>query len=182
MSRYQADVSFSIAMISEVLPFSGLETPFELRFPFLDRRLVEFSLKLAPRLRTQPGARKTILRHAMRSILPDIITSRTGKGSVSGRLHWSILNRKDVIRALMTNSILAELGFILPDRLLKEAHDFRTARAAATLDIFLPLSLETWLQVRSGRWLARNVAGHSPIRCERIRSRVGTQAHSQSKP
>ena len=53
----------------------------EMRHPFLDRRLVEFMLRLPPAQKLFKGATKAVLRRAMRGILPESIRLRSGKAN-----------------------------------------------------------------------------------------------------
>lgn len=52
----------------------------ELRYPFLDSRLVEFILSIPSEHRTRNGMRKWVLREALSGILPERIRLRAGKG------------------------------------------------------------------------------------------------------
>lgn len=51
----------------------------ELRYPFLDSRLVEFVLSIPWARRTRDGERKRLLRAAMRGIVPEPVRRRQGK-------------------------------------------------------------------------------------------------------
>src|SRR5262245_48801712 len=54
-----------------------MATAVELRVPFLDHKLVEFTATLADSLKLQQGKGKWILRHVMGSVLPPSISQRT---------------------------------------------------------------------------------------------------------
>jgi asparagine synthase (glutamine-hydrolysing) len=58
------------------------------REPFLDHRLVEFSLALPPRLKHRNGVGKWALRQAMRGILPDEIIDRPKQGFGTPMEEW----------------------------------------------------------------------------------------------
>ncbi len=61
----------------------------ESRLPFLDMRVVEFLVRLPPRLKLQNGLSKVILRQAMRNVLPEPIRMRTDKmGFVTPQDQW----------------------------------------------------------------------------------------------
>jgi asparagine synthase (glutamine-hydrolysing) len=51
----------------------------EARLPFLDRRIAEFALSLPPQFLLRRGARKAILRDAVRGLVPDVVLDRTDK-------------------------------------------------------------------------------------------------------
>lgn len=48
----------------------------EARVPFLDLRLVEVALRLAPELKVRDGVEKWLLRHAFADVLPDYVAAR----------------------------------------------------------------------------------------------------------
>ena len=60
------------------------------RYPFADRRLMEFCLALPPTQRFRRGQTRGILRRAMRDTLPDAIRNRNTKGNLSHALYHSL--------------------------------------------------------------------------------------------
>src|SRR5207247_8157074 len=52
----------------------------EVRSPFLDTRLVDFALRLEPRLKVRGLRLKRVLRPALRGVVPDEILRRPKKG------------------------------------------------------------------------------------------------------
>ncbi|MBI2059067.1 MAG: hypothetical protein HYT87_04785 [Nitrospirae bacterium] len=52
----------------------------EVRYPFLDRRLVEFAFAVPAEERVRDGIGKRLMRDGLAGILPDFIASRKGKG------------------------------------------------------------------------------------------------------
>ena len=61
----------------------------ESRVPFMDYRLMEFTLGLPEELVYRRGERKYILRKAFRGLVPDKILDRTDKmGFVSAEERW----------------------------------------------------------------------------------------------
>lgn len=134
-------------------------TPFdeslEVRHPFLYRPLVEFSLRLAPELRTRPLEQKWILRQAMRGVLPEAVRRRRSKGGLDGRLAWSLSRERGRIDEMMRDLLLGQLGCVDPQRLRSAIDSVRTGRESSVVSVIDTLSLETWLRVRSGRWTVR---------------------------
>jgi asparagine synthase (glutamine-hydrolysing) len=53
----------------------------EPRYPFYDRRLIEFSLALPPNQKLHDGWTRWVLRHAMQELLPTNVAWRTDKGN-----------------------------------------------------------------------------------------------------
>ena len=63
----------------------------EARYPFFDRRLMEFCLALPPEQKLQAGWGRSILRRAMQGLLPPEIQWRNTKADLSPNFHRSIL-------------------------------------------------------------------------------------------
>lgn len=127
----------------------------ELRHPFLYRPLVEFALQLPPELCVRPHQRKWVLREAMRGILPDTVRTRVGKGSPAELFAWSLTALRPLLQPLLQEPILADLGAVEPGQ-LRAAFD-TIPQQPRNIDqrhasLYTTLALETWLQVRAGRW------------------------------
>lgn len=75
--------SGSEAYIFEWNDREAAQAGMELRFPFFDRRLAEFCLRLPEHQRQQGATWKLILRNAMRQRLPERIRTKTGKAEFS---------------------------------------------------------------------------------------------------
>jgi asparagine synthetase B (glutamine-hydrolysing) len=61
----------------------------EVRQPFLDHRLAEYSFTLAPELKINGGMTKVSLRRAMRGLVPDVVLDRPEKFAFeTPQSHW----------------------------------------------------------------------------------------------
>lgn len=127
----------------------------EIRYPFLYRPLVEWSLRLPPSQRVRPYARKWILRQATRDVLPEKVRTRTTKGGIDARVLWSLHRERTRLDAMLKDPILAQLGCIDAARLRHEVEQARRGVPVHNVQLLCTLSLETWLAVRNGRWDAR---------------------------
>jgi len=65
----------------------------ELRFPYFDRRLMEFCLALPPDQKLRDGFTRSIMRRAMEGILPEKVQWRVRKAQLSSALRNSIYER-----------------------------------------------------------------------------------------
>lgn len=124
----------------------------ESRYPFLHRPLVELGLRLPPLLRIRPRTTKWIQREAMRGILPEQIRTRHTKGAIDGRLEWSLVRERERIDELLDRSVLVELGCIDVVKVRRALEAARGGDSPALGAVVPLLSLESWLQVRTGRW------------------------------
>jgi asparagine synthase (glutamine-hydrolysing) len=144
-----------------ILPIGVLEEALEVRHPYLYRPLVEFALMLPPDMCARPHARKWILREAMRDILPEPVRTRVGKGVTFGLLAWSLVAQRERLARMLEDPILAQMGCIDLSTLQKAFHRAQTepdGPQKTYLDVQYTLAIEAWLNVRSGRWAARECA------------------------
>jgi len=85
----------------------------ESRVPFMDYRLMEFTLGLPESMVYKNGERKYILRKAFRGIVPDIVLDRRDKmGFVSAEDKWMIEDRPEWFR-LEFESFASEVGGLI---------------------------------------------------------------------
>ena len=128
------------------------EDQLEMRYPFLHRPLVEFSLSLPIAMKVRPGTHKWILREAMRGMLPEKVRTRTGKGGMDARIFWTLQHEAPLIRMLTTDPVLGQMGCVNVDELRKMVDAARQGEYRNTVHLFSVLSLETWLRARFGLW------------------------------
>ena len=67
----------------EVLDKAAAAYSIELRFPFWDKRLVEFCLSLPPEQKIRQGWTRMIMRQGLKGILPPEIELRSGKSNLA---------------------------------------------------------------------------------------------------
>jgi asparagine synthase (glutamine-hydrolysing) len=79
------------------------------RYPFCDRRLVEFCLALPPNQKLHQGWTRLILRRAMAKILPDEVRWRFGKANLGPNFRLGLLNGH---RELLDDIILRDANLI----------------------------------------------------------------------
>lgn len=134
------------------LPGWRILGPVDVRHPLLHRPLVEFCLRLPHRLRTHPVLFKPLLRIAMKGIVPDKVLVRRTKGSgMMPRISWALGAERERIKSLLSNSVLADLGCLEPNRLLSAVDMAASGKPVQARYPYLALSLESWLAVRSGK-------------------------------
>ncbi len=74
----------------------------EARVPFLDHRLVEFSLSLADEFKTQGGVTKRVLKSAMTNVVPEKVLNRIDKkGFATPEERWLRNDPHGVFRRLL---------------------------------------------------------------------------------
>lgn len=80
-----------IAVTLEIGDKAAAAYPLEFRYPFFDRRLIEFCLALPPIQKIDQGWTRLIMRRAMTDILPKEIQWRGGKSDLSPNFNRALL-------------------------------------------------------------------------------------------
>lgn len=79
-------LTYSLEMINRLASAFSVEV----RFPFCDRRLIEFCLALPPEQKLHDGWNRFVMRQAMQGVLPEQIQWRGGKISLSKVLPYTL--------------------------------------------------------------------------------------------
>lgn len=118
----------------------------EPRYPFTDRRLVEFSLAMPPTQQLSEGWTRSIIRRSLADLLPEEIRTRVWKTDMSQGF-WNSLAREEArLQRLVSDPGPIE-RFVDPDA-LRAAHE-RFSETQNTRDgraLWRALSLSTWLE------------------------------------
>jgi asparagine synthase (glutamine-hydrolysing) len=150
--KFISAMCFGIHSIPQFIDRGVFEDGIEMRYPFLSRPLVEFVLSLPYSLIVRPYENKYVLREAMRGILPEVVRTRTGKGSIGARVRWSLSHERKRVDALLNDSLLASLGCMDVSALRHSIERVRSGSSRSVVPVFCALSLETWLRVRASHW------------------------------
>jgi asparagine synthase (glutamine-hydrolysing) len=144
--------------VMETLPHvhPAIFTRYEHRYPYLDRDLVDFLFRVPRQQIIRPGRRRYLMRRALVGIVPTEILERRRKAFlVRGPL--AVLQKSErTIRALFSNLLAADRGFIDPGQ-LRSAFDLTICNGDPkwTRPILMTIAFELWL--RSG---ARALQGY----------------------
>jgi hypothetical protein len=124
---------------------------FRLLFPYFDRDLVEFSLRMPPEHLIAGGRAKAPLRRLVAARVPSVeVPAR----KVLFRRAFDPLFRRHGRRAWASLGgpvMLAELDLVDPARVGAMMEDYFSGATEQSLQAWLVLSTESWLQARSGR-------------------------------
>jgi len=148
ISRYLNTLSASLHNWREM---DGIE----IRQPFLDRRLVELCLSLPTTVRTEVARSKPVLRDAMATVLPPkVLRRQCTKGTgLQPRICSAFCNHRQSLERLLKQSCLADMGCVEPGLMLREIDEYCAGRGDVVTTLYATLALETWLAVRSNRYV-----------------------------
>jgi asparagine synthase (glutamine-hydrolysing) len=135
--------------ILESMPqlFPSLVARPEYRFPYLDRDLVDFLFRVPRRKLVNPGRRRTLMRNALKGIVPEEILERKRKAYVIRKPLSSLRHAHEKLGRLFSDSQLAARGLI-GQSALQTALD-HVAEGNALRDwpaLMRSISLELWLR------------------------------------
>jgi asparagine synthase (glutamine-hydrolysing) len=137
-------------LASEPLPS---DPPYERRFPFLDRDLLEFLYSIPREQFVRPGQRRSLLRRALRGIVPEEILNRRRKSFVARTPSVFISEEWDRVCELTTNMVASSLGLVSQMAVSSECKRARHGLEVPMATLLRTLAIECWL--RSARGAAR---------------------------
>lgn len=164
-SKYGDAIASAITATPGALYLGVIDDELDVRHPFLFRPLIEFALGLPHELCVRPHAHKWLLREAMKGVLPDLIRSRIGKGSIAGPSAWALSHNRTLVEQLLDDPITAQMGIVDPAR-LRHAFEAAPSEGNRREELFAAiqntLGIEAWLRTRSGRWSESTCSRFNP--------------------
>jgi len=123
----------------------------EARYPFFDRRLIEFCLAAPPEQKLANGWNRVVFRRAMQGILPYEIQWRCGKGNLSSNFHRNLLEFEAGALDELTAPGGARISPYVDMAALRYACDSYKAAPLAlggkhSLELFIAANLEFWMR------------------------------------
>jgi asparagine synthase (glutamine-hydrolysing) len=125
------------------LPF---EPPYEKRYPYLDRGLLEFMFAIPREQLVRPTQRRSLMRRALVGIVPDEILNRKTKAFVSRSSMVAISNDWAHFAEMTQNMLSSSLGIVNSERILEALQKVRQGEEVAMVTLKRTLFLEGWLK------------------------------------
>jgi asparagine synthetase B (glutamine-hydrolysing) len=121
------------------------EPPYEQRYPYLDRGLLEFIYAIPRRQLVRPGQRRSLMRRALLGMVPDEILNRKRKAFVVRSPMTSISKEWDTLAEMSRHMVMASLG-IIDSTILAEALDnARNGKEGPIVPLIRTVGIEHWL-------------------------------------
>ncbi len=122
---------------------------YEYRYPYLDRDLVEFLLRVPPAQLAGPGRRRLMMRRALKGIVPEEILERRRKAYLLQSRLKHILFLAPDLEELMNDSCLAAMGYVDISRMKCALDETVRGQSIHWWGFILRYAqLETWLRLR----------------------------------
>ncbi|MGA2335019.1 MAG: asparagine synthase-related protein [Terriglobales bacterium] len=125
------------------LPF---EPPFEKRYPYLDRGLLEFMFAIPREQLVRPTQRRSLMRRALVGIVPDEILNRKGKAFVVRAPLVRISKDWASLVEMTQDLVSSSLGIVDAERLIAILQKGRRGEEIPAVPLMRTLSLEGWLR------------------------------------
>jgi asparagine synthase (glutamine-hydrolysing) len=135
-------------LASEGLPS---EPPYEKRYPFLDRDLVGFLYAIPREQLVRPGERRSLMRRALRGLVPDEILNRKRKAYITRTPIRAISEEWSDLVEMSQRMVSSSLGIVDPDRLVRALRTGREGQEIPIVSLLRTLQLEFWLR-HLGDW------------------------------
>ena len=143
--RQIADIDqYSVPALTHYEDRNSMAHSLEIRHPFLDHRLVDFVVALAPEWKIRNGWSKYVLRLSVPGLPDGIRWRRDKQGFVTPEERWLKHDFKDLIRNSFRDSKLGELGMIDESEFLRYYEKFQNGSRIAYTDISRALVAELW--------------------------------------
>jgi asparagine synthase (glutamine-hydrolysing) len=127
----------------KALPF---EPPFEKRYPYLDRGLLEFMFAIPREQVVRPTQRRSLMRRALVGIVPDEILNRKTKAFVVRSPMVAISNDWAHFAEMTQNMLTSSLGIADPERISEALQKVRRGEEIPIVTLRRTLFLEGWLK------------------------------------
>jgi len=134
-----------LELFDRVMALSGVEG----RYPFFDRKLVEYCVSLPSDQKLAGGYSRVVARRAMEGIVPDAIRWRAGKGKPGLHVVPALRATRDRFEDLLIRDPSALAPYVDVDAVRNIARDFLDGRAA---NPFLT-GVRLWTIAAAGVWL-----------------------------
>jgi asparagine synthase (glutamine-hydrolysing) len=132
----------------EVLDHAAAAFSIDLRFPFWDKRLIEFCLAIPPEQKIEKGWTRMIMRRAMAGILPQSVQWRGGKANLGAGFNYGFLTyERERLEAQILNDSENISSYFDLKKLRQTCQSFlnQTTPEGDISSVWLALNLSSWL-------------------------------------
>ena len=128
----------------------------ERRYPLLDRSFLEFLFAIPRQQVVRPGERRSLMRRALRGVVPDKVLSRRRKAFVSRAPFRAIAHEWTTVLELSRGMVSASLGWVNEAAFSNFLSKARQGQLLPLVALMRTLYLELWLR----HIATRRVGGH----------------------
>jgi len=116
----------------------------EVRVPFLNRKMIEFTARMPPELKLHGFKRKYILKRALEKLLPHDVVWRKKAGFGAPIRSWLRGPLRPLVDQLLSDDTVRRRGLFRPDEVRRIIDANLSGRQDYNLQVFQLLTLELW--------------------------------------
>ena len=139
------------------------EPPYEKRYTYLDRALLEFMFAVPREQLVRPGQRRSLMRRALVNIVPDELLNRRRKAYVARAPIAAISTEWSSLVETSQHMLMSSLGVVDAMRFGEALHKARQGVEVPVVALMRTFGIEIWLR----NLTATHVWGDAPWREER---------------
>jgi asparagine synthase (glutamine-hydrolysing) len=126
----------------------------EVRYPFLDRRLVEFCLSIPLEQLTRPGETRSLMRRSLRGIVCEKILTRRSKNVPARPIGAAVEREWERLSQLFNRPMVEQYGLARGTSVKEALRRARHGTEKLLGLLLITIVLEEWLrQATAHRWL-----------------------------
>lgn len=129
-----------------VLGLCTTEGVVDVRYPFLDRRIIEFALATPVDQKVRPSETRSIVRRALKDVVPDAIRLRQSKSGPAEAFLRALNQQWSWVGTLLADPLICAHGLAKREPIIAAFHRARHGHIAGTAQLLRLLSLEIWLR------------------------------------
>nr|WP_319374713.1 lasso peptide isopeptide bond-forming cyclase [uncultured Methanobacterium sp.] len=136
-----------VQYVLELIDKSAAAASLEARYPFFDRRLVEFCLALPIEQKINNGWSRIILRRAMENILPEEVQWRKDKGKLGSNFRKNfLLFEKQLIEDIIFNQSYLIKDYVNIASIRKIYGKYVSNKGTSVLSLFGVITIALWIK------------------------------------
>ena len=138
----------TLDMLRRQLACSSLpsEPHFETRYPYLDRELLEFLYALPPDQIVRPKQRRSLMKRALKDILPPEVLNRTRKGYVSRGPVLSLSSQWSRLLDRTEDMACASYGIVDKQRFRTAMENAKNGNEPSVVPLIRVVAVEDWIR------------------------------------
>jgi asparagine synthase (glutamine-hydrolysing) len=127
------------------------EPPYEKRYPYLDRGLLEFLYAIPREQLVRPGQRRSLMRRALVGLVPDKLLSRKRKAFVVRGPTAAVSTEWASLAGIIQHMISSSLGVVDAGKFSEVLRKARDGQEVVIVTLMRTLRIEVWLRNLSNR-------------------------------
>jgi asparagine synthase (glutamine-hydrolysing) len=134
------------------------DPPYEKRFPYLDRDLLEFLYAVPREQVVRPGQRRSLMRRALVGIVPEELLNRRRKAYISKMPLAAISSQWTTLSAMGPHMISSSCGIVDSSRFLEALRKTQRGEEVPIVPLMRTLGIEFWLRGLAKRGILPDIS------------------------